>query len=286
MKIFSIFLILPVLLSSETFQVEGSPYTIPRHIQYSYTIRNKSNHFIKKAEFWAYGPIKESSTQKCEKLKVSHPYQAIQDKSGNQILYFQFKDIPPFGTVLLNIEADILFSTQPVQMTEDISTYLKPGKNIQSDEPEIKKAAEIFKTENSLRSVEKIFEFVSNHIEYTGYQSQSYGALYALKQRKGDCTEFMDLFIALCRANAIPARGLGGYYIKESSLLQPNAYHNWAEFYYKGAWHTADPQRKIFMPPGGNYIGLRIISGSSDDFLDADEQFRIKGENLEVKVGG
>ena len=285
MKTFSLLLILTTLFGSTTFQAAENPYTVPRRVQYSYTIRNKSNQPIKNVEFWTYAPLPMSSNQMCESLKISHPYQTIRDRSGNHILYLSLKEIPPFGSVILNIEAKLLFAFHPVSISEDISNYLVPGKNIQSDEPEIQKVAQILKADNEMQTVEKVFDYVSRNIEYSGYLSQSHGALYALKQRKGDCTEFMDLFIALCRADGIPARGLGGYYIKESGTLKPNEYHNWAEFYYDGAWYTADPQRRIFKPSGGNYLCLRIISGNSYDFLDADEQFRVKGENLEVKVG-
>ncbi|RPI79564.1 MAG: transglutaminase domain-containing protein [Desulfobacteraceae bacterium] len=285
MKTFPLLLIFITLFGSTAVQAAEDPYTLPRRIQYSYTIRNKNNQPVKNIEFWTYAPLPLSSNQKCESLKISHPYQTIRDRSGNHILSFVFDEIPPFGNVILNIEAKLLFPVYPVAHREDISNYLLPGKNIQSNEPEIQEIARILKAENEMQTVERVFDYVSRHIEYTGYLSQSYGALYALRRKKGDCTEFMDLFIALCRANEIPARGLAGYSIKENSLLKPNEYHNWAEFYYAGIWYTADPQRRIFKPAGGNYLCLRIINGNSDDFLDADEPFRIKGENLEVKIG-
>lgn len=61
------------------------------------------------------------------------------------------------------------------------------------------------------------------------------GVINALKQRVGDCEEMAGIFVALCRAAAIPAR----------LVWVPN--HNWAEFYLtdndgKGHWipaHTA-----------------------------------------------
>ena len=50
---------------------------------------------------------------------------------------------------------------------------------------------------------------------YVGYIKNDRGALYALKTKEGDCTEFMHLFVALCRANKIPARCIGGYVQRE-----------------------------------------------------------------------
>ncbi len=36
-------------------------YTIPRHIQYSFTLQNKTNLLVKEVEFWTYAPVKQTS---------------------------------------------------------------------------------------------------------------------------------------------------------------------------------------------------------------------------------
>ena len=42
-----------------------SNYSIPRLVQYSFTLQNRSNRLLKKAEFWTHAPVKQTPTQKC-----------------------------------------------------------------------------------------------------------------------------------------------------------------------------------------------------------------------------
>lgn len=117
------------------------------------------------------------------------------------------------------------------------------------------------KSENVTKTAETIFRWVADNIHYTGYLKRPRGARYALEHKQGDCTEFMYLFMALCRATGIPARGLGGYVVERNAILRPGEYHNWAEFYTNGFWHIADPQRGVFMEQQPSYLVMQILRG-------------------------
>lgn len=52
--------------------------------------------------------------------------------------------------------------------------------------------------------VEKIYDFVQQHVEYVEGEDQS--AVEVLASGKGDCHDVSALFVALCRADKIPAR--------------------------------------------------------------------------------
>ena len=110
------------------------------------------------------------------------------------------------------------------------------------------------------------------------------GALYALKYKKGDCTEYMHLFAALCRVNNIPARGIGGYICRGNCILKPSGYHNWAEFYDAGTWYSVDPQNKVFMKNSSDYIAMRIIGDTTGNPMGTYHRFRFKGEGLAVRM--
>jgi transglutaminase-like putative cysteine protease len=129
-----------------------------------------------------------------------------------------------------------------------------------------------------------INEWVARHIRYTGYAREDRGALYALNSGRGDCTEYMYLFVALCRTKGIPARGVCGYVCENGGVLKPSGYHNWAEFYDQGAWRIADPQKKVFMRNGDQYIAMRIINRAERDFGGGLHRFRFAGEGLSVKM--
>lgn len=260
-------------------------YSNPKQIQYSFTLQNTSSKRIKNAEFWTYAPVKQTATQSCVRINSSHSYQLISDDLGNQILHYAFDNFPPFATKLITVKADLLLSndSQPVFET-DLSSYLQPEKYIESDNAEINRMAQKLKTSGRLNTAQNIYRWVGENVQYAGYVSHARGARYALVHKKGDCTEFTYLFAALCRANQIPARAVGGYICKASATLKPAAYHNWAEFYHNGIWKMADPQNRVFGANDDDYIAMRIITDSSHNSVPQFQRFGFKGEGLRVKM--
>ncbi len=259
--------------------------SVHREIQYSFTLQNKSNHLLNKAEFWTYAPVKETSTQRCLKLEASRPYELILDDMGNQILYFRFENLPPYATKTITIRANLVFSDKPDHVSvQDVHFFLQAEKYIESNNPEISRFSARFRDSKPLTTAENIFQWVSENINYTGYSRNDRGALYALRNRQGDCTEFMYLFVALCRASNIPARGIGGYVYSGEPILNPSGYHNWAEFYEDGIWRTADPQKKVFMQNSSQYIAMKLIGDSVKNPMGDFHRFRFAGDGLEVKM--
>ncbi len=276
-----------IVMKGDWFVSRQARYSIPRHIQYSFTLRNTTNRLVKKAELWTYAPVKQTSTQKCVHLETSHPCRLIPDDLGNQILHFTFHNLPPYTTKIINIKANLLLSDLPNPLPADgLSANLQAEKYCESDGPEISRLANKLKATKPDKTAENIFSWVAGNLEYAGYLRNTRGALYALRNRKGDCTEFMYLFVALCRADNIPARGIGGYVCNENAVLKPGNYHNWAEFYDYGVWRIADPQNKVFMQNDSSYIAMRIIKESPDNPMLQFNRFRVKGPGLKVKMDG
>jgi transglutaminase-like putative cysteine protease len=187
---------------------------------------------------------------------------------------------------MLTVQADLLLATtpQPMMLTEeDASRYLTPEPYCESDSADMVTLAQQLKTDTERETVRKIFQWVTSNVQYAGYIKNPRGAAYALTHGKGDCTEYMYLFVALCRAAGIPARGLGGYVVDRNAMLRPQAYHNWAEFYLNGVWHVADPQKQIFMDNQAHYLAMRVIGDTPDDHpMQGYQRFRYAGEGLRV----
>lgn len=257
-----------------------SSYPISKHIRYSYTLQNRTNRVESACEFWTYAPVKKTATQKSGRITTSHPYTLITDDLGNQILKFTFPEIGPYETKIISIDADVSLAEKPNHLwlrKKDI--YIKSEPFIESDRPEMLKQAKVFKTMRTGKSIEKIFPWVSQNVRYVGYVSNERGALYTLNYKEGDCTEYTDLFVALCRANKIPARALGGYICPSNTTLKPAMFHNWAEF-YNGTWRIADPQNKVLMQNNADYIAMKIISRQNKSSIPDFERFFIKGTGL------
>ncbi len=257
-------------------------YPIVREIQYGFILRNKTNRLLNEAQLWTYAPVKLTSTQRCLKIEVSHPYRLIVDDLGNQNLYLRFEDLPPYAVKPVTIRATLGLTDIPNPIpVNDPHTFLQSEKYIESDHPELRQLAKKFESPSPRETAEKAFRWVVNNIRNAGYLRDSRGALYAFRNRRGDCTEYMYLFAALCRANRIPSRGIGGYVCAESTILELSSYHNWTEFYEEGAWKIGDPQKNILMANSSHYIAMRIISKSPPGELN---RFRFTGEGVEVRM--
>jgi transglutaminase-like putative cysteine protease len=76
-------------------------------------------------------------------------------------------------------------------------------------------------------------------MEYAIPGEKALGAVKAAQQKKGDCSEYSDLFVALCRAKNIPARVATGYTVRFDEISPK---HHWAEVYLKKyGWVPFDP---------------------------------------------
>lgn len=272
------------LLSPAYSKTARTDEDIVREVQYSFTVRNKTNRLMHGAELWVYAPVKMTSVQDCEKLEASHPYDLIGDELENQILHFKFKELPPYSTKLITIHARLKLRDEPRPgKVQDSEAFLKPEDYIESDEPEIRTLSRSLSGRNGMETARKINDWVFQNLKYEGYIRGDRGALYALKNRRGDCTEFTYLFCALCRANGIPARAIGGYICPENMVLKPQQYHNWAEFYVDGTWRICDPQKNVFARDEANYVAMNIIGEfCNNNPMKGFHRFRFQGDGLDV----
>ncbi len=250
---------------------------IPRILRYSFTLKNTGNRVLKKANFWAHAPVKETGTQKVVHIDASHPFEVLTDQLGNQILHFEFVNIPPYASKMVNVTTKLMLTKEVKPMAENnLQRFLGEEPFVEISHKSLQKTA------SRLTTSRQIFNWVARHIKYAGYIRENRGALYALREKSGDCTEYMYLFTALARIKGIPTRGIGGYVYGDDAILKPKDYHNWAEFYQDGKWHLADPQNKVFMDQQSDYIAMRIIYEESD--LVKFSRFWAVGEGLSVRM--
>jgi hypothetical protein len=273
-----------IMLVTNQNAIAGQSDEIIRHIQYSFTLQNKSARLLEKAEFWTYAPVKQTATQYCDQINASHQFKLISDEQGNQIMHFSFSNLPPFATKIITIKVGMTIFSTPKSVADKQTDFLKPEKNIESTDQHITQIVKKLHESTTVKTAENIFSWVIKHVEYSGYSGSEQGALHALNNKKGDCTELMDLFIALSRAASIPSRGVAGYVMPENGILKPMEFHNWAEFYDENRWNIVDPQKKVFMQNQADYIAMRIIKSSPENPMAGFNRFRFSGEGLVVSM--
>lgn len=122
----------------------------------------------------------------------------------------------------------------------EFKNFLKHEKYVEKDDPLIQQIAKNIKGQTEIDKVKNIYNYVIDNMEYGGFTKEALGAVKAAQQKKGDCTEYSDLFAALCRAKNIPTRVVSGY----TTQFNNTPKHNWVEVYLKEyGWVPFDPTR-------------------------------------------
>jgi hypothetical protein len=181
----------------------------------------------------------------------------LNDSSGNRYLHWN-KTIG--GKQKFSLELDyyvISFSirylvdssiVENYDMSSEIyKKYVEPEELIESNNSRIISLAHNLtnNVDNSYEKAVRTYDFVRRHIHYE-VQKEERGALWALENGTGDCSEYSYLFVALCRAAGIPARIQAGFaFHRPSETLEDG--HMWAEYYLENyGWIPADVTWRLF----------------------------------------
>lgn len=260
-------------------------YPIHKVIRYSFLLKNTSNQLIKQADFKAYAPVEKTASQQVKSIKASEQFELTKDPLGNQVMDFTIDALPPYGSKVITITAQINLAERPNSLNEEnLPDYLQHEQFIEINDPQIQALATRLTTSSQQNISQSVFDWVTQHVDYAGYVSSDQGALYALEQGKGDCTEFMYLSTALLRASNVPARGVGGFVVKENSVLSASDYHNWTEYYQDEQWHLLDAQKQVLDTQYQDYISFRVFGQKGQNALSQSQRFLAYDPRLEVRM--
>lgn len=224
-------------------------------LRFNYVVKNESEKFIADSRFVAAVPMHIEGIQSIESINSSHQYQI--PKNDTQSIEFPLKDIVPYSTKIIDLTLVVELTNKPKSDSASAREYVQPQKYIESDLVEIKELAAQLKGKTSTETARNIHQWLVNNVSPSSYTADSKGAAYLLKNKTGDCTEFMYTFIALARANEIPARGINGFWIPgDSSLINAADYHDWAEFYDGDRWVLVDASKDNFDKNIEQYVVL------------------------------
>ena len=182
----------------------------------------------------------------------------LNDSSGNKYAYWSHIAIA--GNQNVSVELSYYALSFSTHYTIDSSLitdynrsshlyvrYTQPEELIQSNNAEIVSKAQSL-TENESRiheKVSKIYNFVITHMRYVA-QDEEKGAIWALENGVGDCSEYSYLFVALCRAAEIPARIQAGFAFHQVGETLEDG-HMWAEYYLENyGWIPVDATWHLF----------------------------------------
>ncbi len=211
-----------------------------------------------------------------------------QDKRGNQIIVATWKPTPPEITARVSFKAQNQTRLEQLQtgtpfplgnVPPDVSPYLSPTKQVQSDDPRIRKLAKELTQDVTTQfdAVQRILTWIVDNVRYVTPPAK-YDALYGLEARKGNCQNFSHLSAALMRAVSIPVRIVNGVTLNKPfnvsrkggvlTFKMGQGRHSWIEVWFSDlGWVPFDPQQtELFV--SNRYIRIEIGIDNNETIND------------------
>lgn len=240
-----------------------------KFLRYSFTLTNQTDEVVENAIFRAFAPVANTPYQKVGSIKSSDQFELTSDSLGNQELEFRVNNLPPYGQKVITVSVEVSMWNSSGNMDGGaISPALRQSSLIplvDASDNHVERALNDIDSSpastDPLGWLKAANSWVHQSIEDIGYVSRDRGALFALAERKGDCTEFMHALVALARTQQIPSLPVAGFRIDGSNaILKAMDYHNWVMFEAEGEWGVADPHANIFERQQGAYVVFRMLS--------------------------
>ncbi|MES2430596.1 MAG: transglutaminase family protein [Bacteroidota bacterium] len=175
-------------------------------------------------------------------------------EGNNTYALFKFYDVKESFKIVVKQKITIYQSIDTAAgkiLDSAFSQYLLPEPYIESSSPEIIKVAETLKQKTDIETIMKTYDYVKEHIVYK--VNKAVGAEGVLESGEGKCMDFSVLFIALLRANKIPAKYVHGMTVDYNET----PFHAWSEaFLKKQGWVQFDPTsgQSAIRLEGKNYV--------------------------------
>lgn len=220
---------------------------------YSIIINGNTN----KVQLTCVIPKDRSNMQRVLSMNYSRPPIKVYDKDGNR--YAEFLIESEKGEVKIKISAVVEIFKHDLKSAkagmkvffDSKSKYLLSEKNVELEDSLIQTLGHSMVNKDTLSAIKSIYDYVTQNMVYSGFNAGQVGAAKALKQLAGDCTEFTDVFVALCRSCSIPAMAVEGLVLNYS--VTPK--HSWAEVFCSPyGWIRFDPT------PGNSNVFNKLVN--------------------------
>jgi transglutaminase-like putative cysteine protease len=247
----SLLILATFLLSSVSFGQESRHFTF----HYAFTVKNlpagkKVRIWIPAAQTDAYQDVRTVSASGDLPLKKSR-----ESKFGNEI-YFAEAETPTKPELHFDVEYDVtrhervaLNTVAPIVnvalAAKERQEDLQPDALVPTTGLPANLAVKV--TAGKVQPLDKaraIYDYVFTTMRYdkTGTGWGRGDVLYACDAKKGNCTDFHSLFIAMARSQGIPARFEIGFPLPDDKHSGEIAgYHCWSDFFVDGkGWIPVD----------------------------------------------
>jgi hypothetical protein len=254
-----------------------------RHLRWGYTVTSRNAGLIPHAELLVRIPLAVTPWQRCTNFTATCPFETVREQDGGQVLRFAFTNLPPYAVRTLWIDLDVSLSDKTDALAPAAGAWLGPDGIFDYQDQAMGREVDRLRPGASDGVTRRFTLAVADHVQKIAYSGENRGALYAFREKRGDCSEQMALFVAYCRRAGIPARGVGGVATSRDRVVRGSDYHNWAVFFAEGKWGVADPSARFCSPNGVDYVAYEWIDGppAQEGYV---RRYRLVGEGVTVTM--
>lgn len=229
---------LSMLHAVETTQL---PAAVSVEIEYRVDLPRPGEQ-VKRARVWI--PVPRDDAHQAV-LSIDSPADGKLTKdgaTGNRFLYFEYSPAQQLPAQIVCRYQVRRLAERPIAEPKvedadeaELKPYLAPVRLLPVDGPAKEVSDRIVQgAESDLEKAQLIYKYVFEHMRYDksepGWGQADFTR--ACEVGKGNCTDFHGMFIALCRAQGIPARfEVGVELANDGSVDVPGSYHCWAWFH-------------------------------------------------------
>ena len=251
-RLLSLFIILIIVFTNLSFYdpcIKNGERDVNLKLTYKVSVRG----YINTLRLKMIIPATIKQKQTVNELSFSIEPDSIYTANSNTYALFKFFDLEKDFKIILKSKLTIynVINMQADTGQYDLSKYLVAEPNIEVTSDKIISVARELKQNNDIETTMKTFEYVKQHITYQ--RNKAIGAEKVLESGVGKCMDYSDLFVALLRANKIPAKSMFGIVVAEDAI---NPLHAWPEAWLrKQGWVRFDPTggHSDIEPDGKNF---------------------------------
>jgi hypothetical protein len=263
-----------------------------RRLRYGFTIRNRSGAVVPLSQLTVRTPLARTPWQRCVRATSRPAGKAVTDDRGGSLLRISFTNLPPFASRHVWVDVDLLMRDVPdlaerecadgnVRWMPPVST--NPIGVFDYRDDAFDRPARRLGGMGADETAGRIHKWVGSRVHRRIAGGSNRGALRAMRERVGDCSELMALFVALARKRGVAACGVGGVACDGDAVLRPADYHNWSVFRGESGWRIADPDQGVLRKGGSRFVAFEWIDGRllPDDYV---RRYRVTGEGVRAEM--
>ncbi len=260
-------------------ETDGTKDVVLRQVRWTFELVNPLAEALQDQKMWFYAPAAQAPRQTLSSLQVSMPCTRTTDALGHEIVQLGFPQVAPLARRAVSVVADLAMYWEPrPSVLPDGEAWLHAERYIEVLDPAVQATARQLRRGEPRETGRAIYDWVRQNLQYAGYIADDLGAADAISRRRGDCTEYAYVTVALARANGLPARMVGGHEVDRNTTLRAETYHNWAELYFDGRWNLVDPQKERWLELGERYVAFRIYRDAAINPIGLAHRYAIQGQ--------